>query len=184
MGRVIESILYRGTTDRTLRISYVFELVLEGKYLNIKENESTGKITTYPSFIITISTMNPQIRFTIGSNKYYTFVVLFEKSLKLIQENLFDLFPDVGSIEFDMDNSTLERFQKEKALSSSGITIIPAIYTDGTSGCFPGMRISLDNKNCGITIPLDDAIGICQLFRTFEPNIYGLTLMSKLIEIK
>jgi hypothetical protein len=77
MGRVIESILYRGTTDRTLRISYVFELVLEGKYQNIKENESTGKITTYPSFIITISTMNPQIRFTIGSNKYYTFVVLF-----------------------------------------------------------------------------------------------------------
>lgn len=184
MGKVIESILFRGTTDRTLRVSHVFELSLDGKYCSIKENEDTGKITIYPSYMITISTMNPQIRFVIGFVKYYTFVVLFEKSLKLIQENLFDLFPNVGGTEFDMDDSVLERFQKEKALSSAGITIVPAIYTDGTGSCFPGMRLTLDNRDGAITIPLEDAIGMDRMFKIFDPNQYGLSLLNQLIKIE
>ena len=56
MGKVVESILFRGTTDRTLRVSHLFELSLDGKYCSIKENEDTGKITIYPSYMITIST--------------------------------------------------------------------------------------------------------------------------------
>ena len=55
MGKVVESILFRGTTDRTLRVSHLFELSLDGKYCSIKENEDTGKITIYPSYMITIS---------------------------------------------------------------------------------------------------------------------------------
>lgn len=184
MGKTIESILFRGIVDRTLRLSYVFEFALDGKYSTAKENEETGKVTLYPSYMITLSTMNPQIRFAIGFLKYYTFVVLFEKSLKLIQENLFELFPCVGSVEFDMDDSVLERFQKEKALSSGGITIVPAIYTDGTGCCFPGMRITLDNKNGSITIPLEDAIGMNQMLKTFDPNQYGMSLLSQLMKIE
>ena len=184
MGKVFESVLFKGLTDRTLRVTYVFELLIDGPFKNIKEDEETGKITTYPAYMITLSTLNPRIRFAISSNKYYTFVVLFEKSLKLIQENLFELFPNVGKIEFDMDDSVLERFQKEKALSSAGITIVPAIYTDGTGGCFPGMRLSFENKDGSITIPLEDAISIDRMFRTFDPNQYGMSILSQLIKIE
>lgn len=183
MGRTFESILYKGIADKSLRISYIFDLNLEGKFLTIEET-SSGNITTYPTYMLKISSTNSNLKIIIGSLKYFTFVVLFEKSLKLIQENLFDLFPNVGKLEFDMDDSVLERFQKEKALNSADITMIPAIYTDGTGVCSPGLRISIENKGKYITIPIEDAIAIDRMFKTFEPNTYGLNILSKLIKIE
>lgn len=183
MGRTFESVLYKGIVDKSLRISYIFELQLGGKFPTIEETNS-GSIITYPAYMLKIGSTNSNLRIVIGSLKYFTFVVLFEKTLKLIQENLFELFPNVGKLEFDMDDSILERFQKEKALNSADITMIPAIYTDGTGVCSPGLRISIDNKGKYITIPIEDAIAIDRMFKTFDPNTYGLNILSQLVKIE
>lgn len=184
MGRNFESILFKGFVDKSLRLTYVYMLELAGKFQSIKESEDGGRITTSPSYIITLSTLNPRTRVTISSTKYFTFVVLFEKSLKLIQENLFELFPNVGKIEFDVDERVLERFQTEKALSSADITMTPTVHVDQMGQCSPGLRISLDDKDGEITIPLEDAIGINQMLKIFDPNQYGLTILSQLIKIE
>lgn len=183
MGRTFESVLYKGIADKSLRVTYLFELELGGKFPTISENNS-GDIISYPAYMLRISSYSNNLRIVIGSSKYFTFVVLFEKSLKLIQENLFELFPNVGKLEFDMDDSVLERFQKEKALNSADITMMPAVYTDGTGVCSPGLRISIDNKGKAITIPLEDAIAIDRMFKTFDPNTYGLNILSQLIKIE
>ena len=179
----IESILMKGYVNKGLRMSYVYNLELDSKYNTIVETDE-GNIKIYPAYMICISEPYPGPRVFISSMKYFTFVVLLEKSVKLIQENLFELFPNVGKVEFDMDDSALERFQKEKALSSADITIIPVVYTDSTSTCSPGLRISIENKDSSIVIPLEDAIAMNRLFSTFDPNIYGLSILSKLINIE
>ena len=183
MGRTIESVLFKRFVNKKLRVTYVYNVELDGKFKVIYENDK-GDISMYPQYLVKIHEPYPGPRVAISPNRYFTFVVLFEKTIKLIQENLFELFPGVGKAEFDMDSSTLERFQKEKALSSANVTMMPAIYTDGTGTCFPGMRISLDDKDSVITIPLEDAIAMNQLFKVFEPNQYGLGILSQMITIE
>jgi hypothetical protein len=183
MGKTIESILYKGNVDKSLRVSYVFKLELEGKFASVSESADGSKITTYPSYMIILSSINLNTRFIIGSTKYFTFVTMLEKTIKLIQENLFVLFPNVGKEEFDMEDSALGRFQKEKALTSCDITMIPTLYTDGSGGCSPGINVSLNKKDSSITISLEDAIAINQMFKTFDPNIYGFNILSQLIRL-
>lgn len=183
MGRLIESILFKGFVNKALRVSYIFDFEMEGSFKVISENDK-GNITMFPGYFIKIAEQYPGPKIFISSTRYFTFIVLLEKSIKLIQENLFELFPGVGKIEFDMDGSVLERFQKEKALSSANITIVPTLYTDGTGTCYPGLRISLNDKDSSVTIPLEDAIAMNQMFKTFEPNQYGLSILSQLIKIE
>lgn len=184
MVKNFESILLKGFVDKSFRFTYVYMLELEGKYQSIGETNDGERIITYPSYLITLSSLNPKTRVVISSMRYFTFVVLFEKSLKLIQENLFELFPEVGKSEFDVDTRVLGRFQTEKALSSANITMTPAVYVDQSGQCSPGLRISLDNKEGEITIPLEDAIGINQMLKTFDPNQYGLSILSQLIKLE
>lgn len=183
MGRIIESILFKGFVNKSLRVSYVFDFEMEGSFKVISENDK-GNITMFPGYFIKIAERYPEPKIFISSTRYYTFIVLLEKTIKLIQENLFELFPGVGKIEFDMDSSVLERFQKEKALSSANITMVPALHTDGTGTCYPGIRISLNDKDSSVTIPLEDAIAMNQMFKTFEPNQYGLGILAQLIKIE
>lgn len=183
MGRRVESILFKGFVDKGLRVSYIFTLELEGKTKIISESNN-GDIKIYPGYILCIGAIYPGPRIFVSSSKFFTFTVLLEKSIKLIQENLFELFPNVGSVEFDINERVLERFQKEKALSSANVTMMPSIYTDSTGTCSPGLRISLDDKGSSITVPLEDAIGMNQMFKTFDPNLYGLNILSQLIKIE
>ena len=86
-----------------------------------------------------------------------------------------DIFPNVNKIEFETDSRVLERFQTEQALSTNGITMIPAVWTDGTGSCFPGIQINMMNGS--IAIPFEDVISIGQMLKTFEPNQFGLSIL-------
>ena len=105
-----------------------------------------------------------------------------EKTIKLIQKNLFALYPGVGSDEFEIDEKVLERFQKEKAMSGGGMTLVPSVYVDPSGLCDPGVRISMNDKNNGLTLALEDAIALNQLLKIFDPNQYSLTFLTKLID--
>lgn len=182
MERRIESVIFKGNTNKSLTVSYIFNANTEGKFKCIEEDEK-GNIKLYPGYLIQINPGYPLPRIFISPRKYYTFTLLLEKSVKLIQKNLFDLFPNVNQTEFETDDRALERFQTEKALSGAGITIVPAVYVDSSNQCYPGLRISLEDKPDSVTIPLEDAMGISHMFKSFEPHTYGMTILSQLITI-
>jgi hypothetical protein len=183
MERRIESVIFKGFINKNLTVSYIFNLKLDGKYRIIEEDDN-GMIKMYPGYILQLNPGYPLPRVFISPRRYFPFVSLLEKTIKLIQENLFELFPSINKIEFEVDERMLARFQTEKALNSSNITMMPAVYTDSTNQCYPGIRVSLDDKEGAVTLPLEDAMGISQMLKTFDPNAYGLALMSQLIKIE
>ena len=180
--RRIESVLYKGIINKTLTLAYVFFLNMDGKYKMIEE-DNNGNIHIYPSYLIQINPGYPRPRFFISSRQYFAFTAMFDKTVKLIQENLFELFPNVSRSEFEIDEGTLNRFQTEKALCTANLVMMPAVYVDSANQCYPGLNISSTDKSGSITIPLEDAIAINQLLKVFDPNTYGLNILSQLIKI-
>lgn len=183
MEKRIESIIFKGFINKSLTVSYIYNLQLGNKFASIEEDDR-GQIKIYPSYLIQLNPGYPLPRVFISPRRYFAFVSLFDKAVKMIQENLFELFPSINKSEFEIDERVLERFQTEKALSSSNVTMMPSVYTDGTNQCYPGLRISLEDKPDAITIPLEDAMAINQMLKTFDPNQYGLALLSQLIKIE
>jgi hypothetical protein len=182
MGKVIESVLLKGFISKGFAISYLYDYDLDNpKFPTIKEIDDKN-ISIDGSFVIKIRYGKDQIIW-VPRNKYSAFVSLLEKATRMTQENLFELFPDIGNIEFDMDDSALDRFQKEKALNTAGFTMMPAVWTDGSGTCLPGIMIS-DEKGHAITIPLEECIGINQMFKVFDPYTYGMQILSMLIKIE
>ena len=182
MGKTIESILIRGFISKGLTISYLYDWDLDNDtFPTIKEFDS-GDIKIDSLFAIKIRRGKDQVIWVTRS-KYHAFVTLLEKATRMTQENLFELFPDVGNIEFDMDDSALDRFQQEKALNTAGFTMMPAVWTDGSGGCLPGIRISDEKDNC-ITIPLEECIAINNMFKTFDPHTYGMQILNMLVKVE
>lgn len=181
--RRIESVLYKGIVNRSLTVAYVYFLRLEGKYKMIEE-DNNGNIHIYPSYLIQLNPGFPNPRFFISPRQYFSFIAMFDKSVKLIQENLFELFPNVSKSEFEIDERALNRFQTEKALCTANLIMMPSVYVDSTNQCYPGLNISSTDKSGSITIPLEDAIAINQLFKTFDPNTFGMNVLSQLIKIE
>lgn len=184
MGRIVETTLFKGFVDTHLSLIYGVNVELEGKFAVIKENEQYNSIDIRPGHCFKIFAGNPVVCLFITTRQFYPFMVLFDKIIKLTQENLFELFPNVGNTEFDINDSVLERFQKEKALSTANLTMMPALYTNSTGECSPGIRISLENKVGAITIPLEDAIGMNRCLKTFDPNNFTLQVLNKLLTIE
>ena len=94
----------------------------------------------------------------------------------MISDNLYEIFPDVNKLEFEADSRVLERFQTEKALSVLGMTAIPTVWVDETSLCYPGIRIN--TKNGFVSIPLEDAIPIMEMFKRFDPICYAINMLK------
>lgn len=172
-----DTYLYKGTRESinpNLIISYQYDFNPDGPYQTIKEKKKGGYIIN-PSYGIMISEGFSAPWMFIQGGKYYSFVTLLEKAITLVSENLYEIFPNINKIEFEIDSRVLERFQTEKALSTMGMTAMPTVWTNQTSECFPGIKIS--SKNGTVTIPLEDAIPIKDMLKHFDPICYSISML-------
>ncbi|MBR5296999.1 MAG: hypothetical protein IKU29_03915 [Parabacteroides sp.] len=183
MGKRIESVIFKGFINKQFTMSFIYNLEFDGKFKSISE-DGDGRITIYPSYLLQLNPGYPLPRIYISNIKYFTFTSLLESGVKLVRKNLFTLFPNINKTEFEIDERVMERFQTEKALNGGGITIVPSIWVDSTNQCYPGLKISVDNKSDCVTLPLEDAIAMNQLFKTFDPNQYSMSILSQLIRIE
>lgn len=174
-----DTVLYRGSkygsVNPDMMIAYTYQFEEGGNYPTIKLKRAGGLIIN-PSFGITIFEGYDKNKLYIPGMKYYAFATLLDKTVTNIQEHIFTLFPNVNSTEFEVDSRALEIFQTEKALTTAGMTAVPAVWTNNTSECFPGVKIS--SKNGTVTIPLEDAIPIVAMLKQFDPIVYAVSMLE------
>ena len=175
-----DTILYRGSKlgsvnpDMVMTYLYQFEDNPDN-FPTIKVKRNGGLIIN-PSFAISISEGFDKNRIFIPGMKYYAFASLLDKAVTKIQENLFTIFPNVSSTEFEIDSKALEIFQTEKAFTTAGMTAVPAVWTNATSECFPGVKVT--SKNGMVTIPLEDAIPVIEMMKRFDPIVYSVSMLE------
>lgn len=174
----INHTLYRCQVNPRLKISYLYKKIVRERYGTINVYKDTIYIN--PSFMLSIDEgVNSSNRVSILSSNYYSFVMLFHKSLKQIQKYIHDLFPGINKTEFEVDRLALQRFMTEKAMSSAGYTIIPSVWVNDTNESYPALDInSLNHGIC--RIPIEDALAIDQMFSTFDPNTFGFLMLGML----
>lgn len=172
----IDSTLFRGIIDKDLKVILNYQFEEGGQFQTILKH-TNGKIYINPSYALSITEGFGKPNIFIPGNRYYQFLSLLNNTIKAISENLYQLFPNIGKVEFDIDSRTLERFQTEKALSTAGMTMMPAVWVDTTSSSYPGIRISTNINNSSICIPFEDAIPINKMLDTFDPNAYSLSML-------
>lgn len=170
----VDHLLMLGSVDKKLRLTYQYELKNDEEFQTVHVRES-GDVSIMPSYALKLSRAWDDGIF-ISSRKYFHFVSLLEKSVALISENLYDIFPNVDHSEFTIDNRTMERFQTERAMTTSGMKIIPCVWVNEMSECFPGLQYE-DIKST-FCFPLEDAIAMVRLLSRFDPVSFGLTLLS------
>lgn len=169
----VNATLYSGFINKSLRVGFHYKFEPSGEYQTV--SQKNGNISIRPSFGISISEGFEKPNIFIPSNKYYPLSSLLKKSLRKISDNLYEIFPDINKIEFEIDSKTLERFQTEKAMSTADMTIYPAVWVDETSSCYPAIRITTTKGN--VVVPLEDAMAISEMFKAFEPMSYGLSIL-------
>lgn len=173
----VDTPLFRGTQDsvnKNLLVSYVYTFEQGGKFDTVRQR-ANGNMTINPSFGISISEGFDKPHIFIPGVKYYQFTTLLEKTVNAISENLYEIFPNVNRIEFEIDSRVLERFQTEKAMTTAGMTAVPAVWVDETSSCYPGIRIN--TKNGYVIIPLEDAIPLKEMLKGFDPIVYSINML-------
>jgi len=172
----INHTLYRGSVNKQLRVMYQYQKKTSvDKFPTIKEYNGTTYIE--PSFSLTIGEPygSPNRVFIPGSG-YFHFTLLLHKSIKLIQQHLLELFPDMAKSEFEIDSMVLERFITEKAMHVNGMTMIPCKWVNETNECFPGIQINSLHGTC--RIPMEDCMAIDKMLSTFDPNMFGLLMLQ------
>lgn len=173
----VDTPLFRGTQDsvnKNLLVSYVYTFEQGGKFDTVRQR-ANGNMVINPSFGISISEGYDKPQIFIPGIKYYQFTTLLEKTVNAISENLYEIFPNVNRIEFEIDSRVLERFQTEKAMTTAGMTAVPAVWVDETSSCYPGVRIN--TKNGSVIIPLEDAIPLKEMLKGFDPIVYSINML-------
>lgn len=174
----ISSTLYRGIVNKELKVEYVLQYESGGQYQTVRKRENGGYLIR-PAFGLSISEGFEKSRVFIPSNKYYHAISLLQKINKIVAENIFEIFPNSGSkTEFSIDSKMLDRYQTEKALSVSDMSVYPCIYANETNECFPA--IQLNTSKSSVRIPFDDSLAIEKMFSTFDPHIYGSSLLTML----
>lgn len=174
----IDTIIYKGSKDSTnpsLSIMFDYKFEQNGAFPSIKENNKKNGYIINPAYSITISEGKDRPYIFIPGNKYYAFTSLLDKAIKLISENLFTIFPNINKLEFEADSRVLERFQTEKALTTAGLTAVPAVWSTGTGECYPGIKIS--SLYGTVIIPLDDAVPIVETLKYFNPIVCSITML-------
>lgn len=181
MKQRVDSQLFKGNVNKDLTANYLYTYTEEGKFQPIVRKGEAIKM--YPAYMLSISEGYAKPFMVIGSTAYASFISLLEKSIKLISENLYDIYPDIGKIEFDMNSKALELFQTEKAVQTAGMTMVPDIWVDETQQCFPAIKCTNMKYPTGVKIPLEDATALSKLLSCFDPHIYGLMLLRVLGKI-
>lgn len=172
--------LYRGNADsvnRDLHIVYSYDYKDDGPFQTLRPLKNGKGLLIDPSFSINIYSGFNDDKLFIPANRYYAFISLLEKGVKNVSEHLYELFPNVNKSEFEIDTKMLEIFQTEKALAVAGMTLSPCKYINKTEECFPAIMIT--TLKCGkIVIPLEDAISVVELFKHFDPILYGASMLN------
>lgn len=175
-----DTVLYRGSkmgsVNPDLIVTYTYQYEENPDNFPTVRIKRNGGLIINPSFGVTVSEGYEKNRVFIPGMRYFSFVSLLEKSVPTIQENLFKLFPNINSTEFEIDSRALEIFQTEKAFTTAGMTAVPAVWTNATSECFPGVKVS--SKSGTVTIPLEDAIPITEMFKRFDPIVYAVSMLE------
>ena len=174
----IDTHIFKGTRDsinKNMLVTYHYTFEETGDFQTIKQKRNSEDYVINPSYRLSISEGFNKPFIYIQGYKYYSFVSLLEKAIKLVSENLFIIFPDVNKIEFETDSRVLERFQTEKALSTAGMTAVPAVWVNEVNECYPGIQIN--SKNGYVTIPLEDAIPLVEMLKHFDPIIYSISML-------
>lgn len=176
MIRRIDHNLFRGFINPKLRmtITYGFKDDLE-KYRSFDYSEQYNRMTVYPEHALNISTMDGRI--FISTGRYFQFILLLDKSIKLISEHLYELYPSITKTEFEMDYKALQIFQTEKALSSGGFIITPDIWVNDVSETFPALKIEAYNGMV-VKVPLEDAMAMCKILDVLDPYNLGIALFN------
>lgn len=173
----IRQILYRGTINKRMRVSYTYKYENGSDYATVR-NLETGGYSIIPSYSISISEGFERDNIFIPGNGYWLFVALFHKSLELIQTHLNELYTNMNEDEFDMNGKAVEIFIQEKSLRANGIGIVPDKWVDDNGKCYVALHV--DGEYGGVTIPLVDAIGMDCMFMHFDPNTFGLIMLNML----
>ena len=177
----LDHLLMRGNVDRELRVVYRYEFTEDPYPTIIQPKADLVKIN--PSYSIQLFRSFDDNVF-IGSSRYFQFTMVLEKTVKLVSENLYDLFPDIHDVEFGIDHKMLEIFRTEKAISSAGITMMPCTWVKAeTNECFPGIEIA-GPKVREFKLPLEDAIPMVKLFSVFDPFTMGMNMLRMLGKIE
>ena len=90
----IDSVLYRGFINKDLRVTYIYNFESSGKFPTIIQKDN-GNVVIYPAYALSISEGFDKPHVYIPTNKYHSFVSLLEKCIKLVSDNLYDIFPNV-----------------------------------------------------------------------------------------
>lgn len=166
--------LFRGSVNPNMSVLFSYDYATTGQFQTITRRE-TGSISIMPSFGINISNGFDKDRIYITAYQYYSFASLLKKTVNMISEHLYEIFPNAGRSEFEIDNKTLDRFQVEKAMSTDGMTMVPIVYVDDTNQCFPGVLINT-LKFGSIRLALQDAISMSKMFDGFDPYSFSLAM--------
>lgn len=168
MRKRFDMTLYKGMDiNKDLLVSFHITFDTDGQYQTIQQKPSG--VSLRPSFALSISEGYQKPRMFCPSNSWFPFVNLLSKSIKLISDNIYSIFPSIGKISWDdVDKRELERFQTEKCMYINGFSIIPIVYTVSYGESFPGIRITT-NKNETVEIPFEDAIIISGMLSNIEP---------------
>ena len=178
-NRNINIRIFRGNVNKDILVNFIYTYQTpndpENKFPTLRKTQS-GTVIVDHNYGLSISQGFDQSRVFIGTKLWSQFVTLLDKSVKLISENLLDIFPDVNSCEFEIDNRALERYQTEKACSVAGMTIIPTVWVDNGQQCYPAIQISTLKDSC--VIPLEDAIPLSAFLNKIDPIIYGFNTLQ------
>ena len=176
--------LYRGNIDKRLEMTFTYNMANEPdakfKSVFVKPNTYISYSPDYALSIRIFDKNHPDILQSVfvPQQHFYAFRKLLVNTLKSISEDLYKLYPGIGSPEFNISEIELEQFKQSKLESSMGMAIIPGIW-DGTNGeqTQPGVIITSDTTSSQpINIPLEDAISMSELLSTFDPNAVSLQL--------
>ena len=189
MTKKLNTLLMNGYVDKDLKVKYSFNLETESKFQTVYESQK-GDIYLSPYYSITITEGFQRPSVFITGRQYHGFVRLLDKSIQLIKENFYELFPNPNQMEFEVDSNVLERFITEKAMSSVGITIVPCVWVDTQQLSYPGIQITLSSTINSqsydlIKIPFEDAISMSQMFNTMDINtltMQSLQMMARFMQ--
>ena len=176
--------LYRGNIDRRLDVTFAYDMTNDPddkfRSVYVKPNSYISYSPRYSLSLNITDKNNHEMDKSIfvPQNRFYAFRKLLVNTLKSISEDLYKLYPGIGSPEFNISEIELEQFKQSKAESSMGMAIIPGIW-DGPNAeqTQPGVIITSDiTSSQPINIPLEDAISISEMLSTFDPNDVSLQL--------
>lgn len=173
-----DTIIYRSAktaVNPDFSIIYQYNFDQYGDYQTVKRKKNGGYIIN-PSFAIVLSEGFDRNRIFIPSSTYYSFISLLDRSVKQITENLFTLFPDINKIEFEIDTKALQIYQSEKALMTSGMESMPCTWVNKFNETFAAVKIA--SKNGCITIPIEDCIPVIEMFKSFDPLGYSISMLK------